>query len=80
MKTNTFYKTLLLLLLMVGSMKMVQAATVNIPTTSGQYISWNDAVIDGANVENQGDNIGSTGRTLLLRSLSASIPLSKTMC
>lgn len=60
MKTNTFYKTLLLLLLMVGSMKMVQAATVNIPTTSGQYISWNDATLTNCKTENSGVNIGST--------------------
>ncbi len=60
MKTNTFYKTLLLLLLMVGSMKMVQAATVNIPTTSGQNISWNDATLTNCKTENGGANIGST--------------------
>lgn len=68
MKTNTFYKTLLLLLLMVGSLNVVRAAaTVNIPTTSGQYISWNDAVIAGSgSVENDGANIGSTKKNTVV--------------
>ncbi len=37
------------------------ANTVTIPTTSGSYISWNDCDLTGANVENSGANIGSTG-------------------
>jgi len=61
MKTNYLSKALLLLLLFVGGLNVVvQAATVNIPTTSGQYISWNDATLTSCNVENSGANIGST--------------------
>lgn len=52
------------LLLMVAGMFGVQNAvadTVNIPTTYGTYIDWNDAAITNASVENNGANIGSTG-------------------
>ena len=34
---------------------------ISIPTADGDYISWTDATLTGANVENNGANIGSTG-------------------
>ena len=52
------------LLLMVAGMFGIQNAvanTVNIPTTYGTYIDWNDAAITNASIENNGANIGSTG-------------------
>ena len=41
----------------------VKAATVNIPTKTGTYISWNDATGTGYQVENDGANVGSTGKS-----------------
>lgn len=52
----------LLVLAMLGLTAGMQAAVVSIPTAAGQYINWNDATLTGANVENNGDNIGSTGK------------------
>ena len=51
----------LLTALVVLCTSQAAATTVAIPTTAGQYISWNDCTLTGANVENNGDNIGSTG-------------------
>ena len=59
MKTIKTILTLMALLLPFGAW----AATVTIPTAAGKYISWNDCVLTGANVENNGENIGSTGKS-----------------
>ena len=59
MKTIKTILTLMALLLPFGAW----AATVTIPTADGKYISWNDCVLTGANVENNGENIGSTGKS-----------------
>lgn len=62
MKQNNLFKTLqLLLLFLVGGASFSWAATVDIPTATGSFISWNDATLSNANVENNGANIGSTG-------------------
>ena len=52
---------LTLLILFTGAVTAM-AATVTIPTASGSYIDWNDATLTSANVENNGANIGSTGK------------------
>lgn len=53
---------LLLLLLTIAGASNTWAETVNIPTAAESYISWNDCNLTGANVENSGANIGSTGK------------------
>jgi len=58
-------KTLRLLLpalLCVCGMSLRAAETVTIPTAAGTYIDWNACTLTGANVENSGANIGSTGK------------------
>ena len=44
----------------------LRAATVNIPTMNGSYISWNDATGSNFTVENNGANVGSTGKNTVL--------------
>ena len=50
-----------LLFLIAGLLPLTAANEVTIPTTAGNYISWNDCDLTGASVENSGANIGSTG-------------------
>ncbi|MBQ5983346.1 MAG: hypothetical protein IJL54_14415 [Prevotella sp.] len=44
----------------------LRAATVNLPTKTGSYISWNDATGSNFTVENNGANVGSTGKNTVL--------------
>ena len=43
-----------------------KAATVDIPTKTGTYISWSNATGTGFQVENNGANVGSTGKSTSL--------------
>ena len=45
----------------------VKAETVDIPTKTGTYISWNNATGTGFQVENSGANVGSTGKNTQLQ-------------
>ena len=45
----------------------LKAATVDIPTKTGTYISWNNATGTGFQVENNGANVGSTGKNTQLQ-------------
>ena len=56
-------RKLLLTITALVAAQVMAAATVSIPTAGGSYISWNDATLTGANVENNGANIGSTGKS-----------------
>lgn len=58
MKATKTLLTLLALLLPFGAW----AETVTIPTPAGTYIDWNACELTSANVENNGANIGSTGK------------------
>ena len=58
--TKKFYFLTVLLLLVAGALP-VAAETVTIPTADGTYIDWNKCTLQNAKVENNGDNIGSTG-------------------
>jgi hypothetical protein len=61
MKHNILIRIGMLLIMSISQVCALWAAqTVNIPTTAGQYINWNDATISNASVENDGANIGST--------------------
>ena len=44
----------------------VKAATVDIPTATNSYISWSNATGSNFNVENNGANVGSTGKNTQL--------------
>ena len=54
------------LALLAALVAQVKAATVTIPTKTGTYISWSDATGTGYQVENNGDNVGSTGKSTQL--------------
>ncbi len=58
MKTKHLFTVCLLFL--AGLLPLRAATTVNIPTTDGQYIDWNNCDLSNASVENDGANIGST--------------------
>ena len=60
MMTKKFYFLPTLLLTVAGALS-VTAETVTIPTASGTYIDWNKCTLQNAKVENNGENIGSTG-------------------
>lgn len=56
--------------LAIGMMTLttgVKAETVDIPTKTGTYISWNNATGTGYQVENSGANVGSTGKNTQLQ-------------
>ncbi len=59
MKAIRTIMTMLAAMLTLGTWA---AQTVTIPTATGTYINWNDCELTSANVENNGDNIGSTGK------------------
>lgn len=59
---NTTFKSFILLMLAtVLSLGASAATVVEIPTTTGSYIDWNNCDLSGAKIENNGANIGSTG-------------------
>lgn len=59
-------RTILIMLAVVFSLGTWAAETVIIPTAAGTYIDWNKADLTGANVENSGANIGSTGASTVV--------------
>ena len=61
--THFMKRKFLLTITALVAAQVMAAATVSIPTAGGSYISWNDATLTGANVENNGANIGSTGKS-----------------
>ena len=75
MKRNILIRIGMLLIMSISQVCALWAAqTVNIPTTAGQYINWNDATISNANVENDGANVGSTnGNTVITFSINNSV-------
>ena len=66
MRKNLLKRMVLTILAMAAFIMEVGAATVDIPTKAGTYISWNDATGSGYNVENGGANVGSTGKSTSL--------------
>ena len=56
----------LMLFMVLAMTTRLKAAVVNIPTQAGSYISWNDATGSNYNVENNGANVGSTGKNTVL--------------
>ena len=55
-----------MLFLLSGFIININAATIEIPTKAGSYISWSNATGSNFTVENNGANVGSTGRNTVL--------------
>ena len=67
MKQIIFQRLALTIVLLTVLAAQVKAATVNIPTKTGTYISWSDATGSNYQVENNGANVGSTGKNTQLQ-------------
>lgn len=55
-----------LALLLCACINVSAGNTVTIPTSPGSYINWNDADIEGCKIENDGANVGSTGKSTVV--------------
>ena len=65
-KTIHSFRWASLMVLMLAITQTICAVTVDIPTKAGNYISWNDATGSHFTVENNGANVGSTGKNTTL--------------
>ncbi len=65
MQSKHFYRFFSVIILIMACLA-VKAATVDIPTATNSYISWSDATGSNFNVENNGANVGSTGKNTQL--------------
>ena len=65
MKSKHFIRFFSIIILMMACLA-VKATTVDIPTANSSYISWSDATGSNFNVENNGANVGSTGKNTQL--------------
>lgn len=65
MQSKHFYRFFSVIILMMACLA-VKAASVDIPTATNSYISWSNATGSNFNVENNGANVGSTGKNTQL--------------
>ena len=63
---KTLKQLALAMSMMAALLTGTQAATIDIPTKTGNYISWSNATGSNFTVENNGANVGSTGKNTQL--------------